>query len=60
MALTEAQKRAKKKWAQKNKKVVQRSNIKSAAKRFVKEVATEEEFQELMDLFKSENPNANK
>lgn len=60
MAATEAQKRANKKYDQKNPEQRRIRTDRSAAKRFVKNYATREDLQELIDLFNSENPNADK
>lgn len=57
MAVSEAQKRAKKKWDQANREVKQRSNSKSTAKRFVREIATPEEWEELVKIYNEAHSN---
>lgn len=51
MPLSEAQKRANKKWDAKNKEARRRMNDKSAAKRFVRDMATPEEWAELVRIY---------
>lgn len=57
MADTEAQKRAKKKWDQANREVKRRSSTKSAAKRFVRDMATPEEWEELVKIYNEAHSN---
>lgn len=57
MADTEAQKRAKKKWDQANREVKQRINSKSTAKRFVRDMATPEEWEELVKIYNEAHSN---
>lgn len=57
MAVSEAQKRAKKKWEQSHKEVKQRINSKSTAKRFVRDMATPEEWEELIKIYNEAHSN---
>lgn len=57
MAVSEAQKRAKKKWDQANREVKRRSSTKSAAKRFVRDMATPEEWEELVKIYNEAHSN---
>lgn len=57
MTVSEARKRANKKWDQANKEVKQRSNSKSAAKRFVRDMATPEEWEELVKIYNEAHSN---
>ncbi|HBP97354.1 hypothetical protein [Leuconostoc lactis] len=51
MPLSEARKRANKKWDEKNKEARRRMNDKSAAKRFVRDMATPEEWAEFVRIY---------
>lgn len=57
MADTEAQKRAKKKWDQSHREAKQRINSKSTAKRFVRDMATPEEWEELVKIYNEAHSN---
>ena len=57
MAVSEAQKRAKKKWEQSHKEAKQRINSKSTAKRFVRDMATPEEWEELVKIYNEAHSN---
>ena len=51
MPLSEARKRANKKWDAKNKEARRRMNDKSATKRFIRNMATPEEWAEIVQLY---------
>ncbi|WP_334103758.1 hypothetical protein [Leuconostoc lactis] len=52
MATSEAQKRANRKWADKNREICRRISSKSTTKRFVREMATPEEWKELIKIYR--------
>lgn len=57
MAVSEARKRANKKWDQANREVKRRSSTKSSAKRFVRDMATPEEWEELVKIYNEAHSN---
>ena len=50
MPVSEAQKRASKKWSQSNKDKIRRITYRSCAKTFIKKIATAEELDALMEM----------
>lgn len=55
--VSEAQKRAVKKYNEKNKEKIRRESYKRTAKSFVRNHATNDEMKELIKIFKTENKN---
>lgn len=55
MPISEAKKRANMKWNRKNREATNRMSIKSAAKRFVRDMATPEEWADIVRIYNENN-----